>query len=375
MAVFLVLMPNGLKSNRIAIWIWIGGEAAFSAQRILLLSRPGEILHPYIYSGIAGSYLPFMHATLVSLGLICQILAIKAFQQHRHFSKQLIYGSLLLALLIGIISSQFLLDKSHHTVLLFMFGGLTLWQATILWPLITHSNGAKMLFGINIWIVQYSVILVLVLWLPVNHGFFNFTESIAILNDFFAALVRTLAFALMISERSHQSFSSISVTDTLTGSLNRRGMSAALEKAWRAAVNKRHLFVVTLLDIDHFSQINEQYGRDIGDDVLYALANRINEMKSGGDVLGRWGGDQFMLLLKDIDANEALMTIARICSAISEKPITDGAPAITISAGLLAYPSNEISGLRDLLSKVNESLLKAKINRNCTVFFNPGQTN
>lgn len=156
--------------------------------------------------------------------------------------------------------------------------------------------------------------------------------------------------------------------DALTGLLNRRSMMELLELEERRCSRGPRSMAVALLDIDHFKRINDTHGHAVGDRALQAFAHTVRRTVRGGDVLARWGGEEFVLLLSDIDAGAAQKLLQRIGQAVSQAVIAD-APAtlrMTVSAGLTLHQRGE--SMEATLERADQSLYRAKHQgRNCVV--------
>ena len=127
-----------------------------------------------------------------------------------------------------------------------------------------------------------------------------------------------------------------SVTDPLTGLLNRRGAQAAIDQ-WHVSAKP---FAVILLDIDHFKQVNDTHGHEMGDLALQFLAQQMRQLAGDNNVLCRSGGEEFMLLMPDADLKEAGALAEYLRITMASTPSPTGAP-ITLSIGVAHYPSGD----------------------------------
>lgn len=126
----------------------------------------------------------------------------------------------------------------------------------------------------------------------------------------------------------------LSATDPLTGLSNRRGfIAAALPALGRT---RRHSAVVVTLDIDRFKQINDGFGHPAGDAVLVAVAQALRGSLRDSDAVGRWGGEEFVVLLPDADLATGKVLAARLLAAVRQRaPHPAGGTAmVTVSAGV-----------------------------------------
>jgi diguanylate cyclase (GGDEF)-like protein len=158
------------------------------------------------------------------------------------------------------------------------------------------------------------------------------------------------------------------VTDPLTGLKNRRyfalAVAAETERARRARGGQ--MLLVALLDVDHFKRINDEYGHDAGDGVLVEIARRLQRAARAGDIVLRWGGEEFLLLLRDIDRGAADVPLRRLLAELADEPVEVGAHriAVTASIGALGYPADPSGGadldLEHAIARADAALYRAK---------------
>lgn len=158
-------------------------------------------------------------------------------------------------------------------------------------------------------------------------------------------------------------------TDPKTGLLNMRGWHEAAERALERSTRANTPAAVLMVDLDHFKSINDTWGHPAGDDVLEVVAMALRSETRPSDVVGRFGGEEFVLLLPDADSAEAVTAGERIRRSISELeiPTTDkrGGPVAitdrTTSVGIAVYPHHG-SELDDLLQVADAAVYEAKEN-------------
>jgi diguanylate cyclase (GGDEF)-like protein len=151
---------------------------------------------------------------------------------------------------------------------------------------------------------------------------------------------------------------SAAAVDTLTGLPNRRGVSRAFEEAM-AHVRDGGKYAVLLLDVDHFKSINDLLGHQTGDRVLAQIGRIIAENIRGVDVAGRFGGEEFLVLLRDAARERALQVAERLRVAIETGGLAyaDGKP-VTVSVGV-AY-ARAADGTADVMERADRALYRAK---------------
>jgi diguanylate cyclase (GGDEF)-like protein len=168
---------------------------------------------------------------------------------------------------------------------------------------------------------------------------------------------RELREANVALERSRAAMQELAMRDELTGLYNRRELVHRLTgEIDRAARTGRPLSFV-LLDVDHFKSINDQFGHQTGDVVLRVIATRLSGTLRGGDLLFRYGGEEFFLLLEGTDATGAIAVATRSINAIQSEPIMN--IEVTASAGT-AHWHPQVMEPSDLLSAADSALYEAK---------------
>jgi len=153
------------------------------------------------------------------------------------------------------------------------------------------------------------------------------------------------------------------ITDSLTGLPNRRQILRNAELEFQRAVRFRHPLSVMMIDIDSFKRVNDSYGHPAGDQVLAEMVKRCKKGLRNIDLLGRYGGDEFICLLVETDLESAREAAERTRKRVEKTPIkTDRGPLnITISIGVAAL-SEKHPSLSAALSSADDALYVAKKN-------------
>jgi len=120
-------------------------------------------------------------------------------------------------------------------------------------------------------------------------------------------------------------------------------------------------FCIAMIDIDKFKKINDTYGHDIGDSVIISLANILKRDTKGGDLVARFGGEEFCVALRDVDKNQAIGFFAKLRKTISDFTLKVDKHSInfTVSVGL---SFNDGSTIKEMIKQADEALFKAKEN-------------
>ncbi len=151
-------------------------------------------------------------------------------------------------------------------------------------------------------------------------------------------------------------------TDDLTGLFNRRHIFAELEKEVHRAVRYKRDLSGMMIDLDNFKQINDQYGHAIGDRVLYSFARMLEKSVRTMDVLGRYGGDEFLIILPETGLSSARVIAERIQSVSSnyQKQVLWEFENISVSIGLVALDESCRGDKNLFFEKIDNVLLLAK---------------
>lgn len=153
----------------------------------------------------------------------------------------------------------------------------------------------------------------------------------------------------------------VSDTDELTGTYNMRAFSSMLQRAFRQSVRYGHALSVVMIDSDNLKQVNDTHGHESGNRLLQHLVRCIREQLRGSDVMARYGGDEFIVLLPETNANGALEMAERIRKAVevSRFDVRGGDTNITVSLGVASYPEDG-GNLDVILEKADKAMYRAK---------------
>jgi diguanylate cyclase (GGDEF)-like protein/PAS domain S-box-containing protein len=157
----------------------------------------------------------------------------------------------------------------------------------------------------------------------------------------------------------------IAMRDSLTALLNRRAISDQVEAEWHRSARQQEPMCLLLIDLDNLKEINDQHGHSTGDEALLTLAGALRRAKRRYDWMGRWGGDEFLMVLPSTNLVEAQEIAERLRSIIEGTTLgeKDGQPIrVQASLGIACYsgrPGEEISQ-EQLLLHADEALYKAK---------------
>jgi diguanylate cyclase (GGDEF)-like protein len=178
-------------------------------------------------------------------------------------------------------------------------------------------------------------------------------------------LLTSLGFLLMQRERQEQEIARLAMTDALTGVYNRRTLFELGEKELSRARRDGSILSVVILDLDHFKHVNDTHGHLTGDAVLKRFVEIVQGCLRGSDVLTRYGGEEFCVLLPGAPESAARAVAERIRATLESSPIQveDLAIRVTSSAGVATLAPSERPAdqtLSKLVRRADEALYAAK---------------
>lgn len=200
--------------------------------------------------------------------------------------------------------------------------------------------------------------------LPFDAPFFPTVDGLLL--DAMVSFLFTLSYALALQEQLRLRILNLSRTDSLTGALNRRGAGDIVRAEWQRARAEPHPLAIAMIDLDRFKKVNDQYGHAMGDAALQAFSNTAMRLKRHGDVLVRWGGEEFLMLLPGTSVTHAHAFLQRLRDALRNEPTTPWLPfTLEFSAGVTDTDTlADIPDFEALLREVDQALYRAKRERN-----------
>jgi diguanylate cyclase (GGDEF)-like protein len=144
------------------------------------------------------------------------------------------------------------------------------------------------------------------------------------------------------TRRAMDHVKTLSETDELTGTLNRRAFLSIAARTHSLAQRFGRKYSVVMIDSDSLKKTNDEYGHEAGDELLKTMVQKIQGELRQSDLMSRYGGDEFVVLLPDTDNEGALLTAERIRERIAAAPLLIGPNRASISAsmGVATYPDN-----------------------------------
>lgn len=166
--------------------------------------------------------------------------------------------------------------------------------------------------------------------------------------------------------------------DSLTGLWNRAAIISFLKGALNRGVREQSPVTLILADVDHFKQINDCYGHAAGDHVLREVATRLEASTREYDWVGRYGGEEFVIVATDCDESEARAVAERLRHAVADTPVSIGhsSVAVTLSLGVATSTAGMVPNEDELLLAADEALYDSKrAGRNCARYRSTSRAN
>lgn len=177
-------------------------------------------------------------------------------------------------------------------------------------------------------------------------------------------LVETIGYSLAVSienARLYARSERMALTDSLTGLYNRRGIYQIGQRELERCQRYNRPLSILMIDLDHFKQLNDQYGHIVGDEVLTVASARLQEAVRRIDVVGRYGGEEFLVLLPECGLEFARGVAERIRQAVAGQPLasTAGPLNVTVSIGVSSGVKTPLE-LESLIQRADQALYRAK---------------
>lgn len=183
-----------------------------------------------------------------------------------------------------------------------------------------------------------------------------------------AAMVALQAAEVRISEleKALAQACQAAFTDPLTGALNRRGFADAYQREWARARRNGSPLALALIDIDDFKRLNDTFGHHVGDEALRHLVSSLRGALRPSDILCRFGGEEFIILLPETGLMEACAAITRILRHFTAHPLPGHDVVLSFSAGVVIQDRYE--PLENVLYRADAATYQAKrAGKNCVI--------
>lgn len=347
---------NVPAERRLAVRLWGGGNLIMAVGWLLLALRNTIPDWPSIVLG----------NTFLIAALFCELSAISLLVQ-RPLSLQ---RQAVTVLAFGL-SFHFLLQSgapAQYRIIL-IAGTLFVIALRVLYQL--HSNRDESLRNPRRMMQVFFLISAIASLLRLIHYGFLHTDAgslfeptpvqvLNFLSYYITVIGGGTAFMLMLSDLSYKELLLVASQDSLTGLRNRRSFMDAATRDLALANRHPRPLAMLMLDVDFFKSINDTRGHAAGDEVLRQLGTLLQAAMRESDLLGRYGGEEFCMLLVDVSLDDARRSAERLRQCIEEQPIYHDAQriAVTTSIGVAAWHAGQ--SLDQLLSEADHALYRAK---------------
>ncbi|MDF2440552.1 MAG: hypothetical protein JWN98_1536 [Abditibacteriota bacterium] len=201
------------------------------------------------------------------------------------------------------------------------------------------------------------------LWGQTPVGLFDHgnLQNISYIFSNLAVVVLTFGFVLMCGDKFNSNLHRLATLDSLTGSLNRGTMDLLIRKELSRSQRDGSTLSILLMDLDHFKRINDSFGHGVGDRVLQQFVTTISAHLRSHDLLGRFGGEEFIILLPNCSTAEAIVVAERIRLDTEQATVLHEQTPVccTVSIGIATHHSQETDHIA-LLHRADKALYVAK---------------
>ncbi len=258
-----------------------------------------------------------------------------------------------------------------------LIAGGTIFAAQCILPLVlmfdrrreTAGRGQYFLFGglafISALFTTRAVLALTGPAMPLSFFATNQTQSFLFLAAIICLILVAIGMVLMTKERSDERYRTLALHDELTGLDNRRAILRSLEQQAALARRSGQPLTLLMMDIDHFKHVNDSFGHIEGDEVLRMVANSITTRLRTQDLVGRFGGEEFLALLPATTAQGGYEVAESLRKGIADSRIhaPDGRIiGVTISIGVHQVGESSWEALADLINAADQALYRAKDN-------------
>jgi diguanylate cyclase (GGDEF)-like protein len=279
-----------------------------------------------------------------------------------------LWGSIILATIPVLVWST-LVEPNYRNrllVVLLVWGSMVLAHARLIW-----QHGGRTFsyrFTLVVLLVQAGVLLlrfVAALVLPSGDGLFSISpiQTLYVMSNAFVTTTLCMGLILMATDRLRAELEHLATHDGQTGVWSRVALIDTCEQELARCLRHGRSMALLMMDLDRFKAINDQHGHLMGDRVIRDFVDHVLALLRRPDQLGRFGGEEFIVLLPETSLEEAEHVAQRICSEVA-KP-SGLLPAYTVSIGVAANRPDDAQ-IDALLARADKALYKAKdAGRNC----------
>lgn len=339
---------------------------------IRMLTFKERIYYTLLCIGLLSSMLGFASAVIAGLDLtgLCASGACGLYLMFV-FAYSLLTKNMNRASLLICVGYNFILFPINYIYSGGATGGMPLYFIMGIFTINLLITGSMRILLSVLSVVSYSVLIL--------YGHYH-PESITLFHDSFSATVDLILSMLIVSfligtgvsalmreygaehqkvALLNQQLQEFAIKDPLTNLYNRRYLRKQLEYLIKQSKKDHQKLAVIIFDIDFFKKINDTYGHLVGDEVLKGFSRVLMEETRAHDIVGRYGGEEFLLILSETDAEAAMRLAERICQVVAKLPLANQlAVPITVSGGIGCFV--EDMTIEEIIAEADNNLYKAK---------------
>lgn len=196
----------------------------------------------------------------------------------------------------------------------------------------------------------------------------SWVHQIPFITSVFSIIALAFCLVWIINSRLVRSLENLSMRDSLTSLYNRRGLEKVARHLFENKQSNKHSTTVLMCDIDHFKSINDNFGHHVGDIVIQDVATLLKQHLRSSDIICRYGGEEFVVLLPNTDTNHAKDLAERVRVLIHNHRVKDY-PSIIPSISIGVAKCTNSQTVNHLIGKADTALYQAKESgRNCIVY-------
>jgi len=175
-------------------------------------------------------------------------------------------------------------------------------------------------------------------------------------------VLQQIALLLPLILKAYRRMREVSSHDALTGLYNRRRLEEELEHALENAARRKEPLSIAIADVDSLKVVNDEHGHLMGDELLKNFADLIRNTTRKGDIYGRFGGDEFIIIMPQANADTAIKRVKNWCAAIQRHEFKLGKQSfhLSLSAGVASIDKGRFDAMTSLIASADRALYKAK---------------
>ncbi|GAA0493596.1 GGDEF domain-containing protein [Alkalibacterium indicireducens] len=308
--------------------------------------------------------------TMLFVGNAYETIAILKVKGHYTFSVKQLYIYLTIGLIAAFHIVMLTANIESHRIAVASIGTVSMIVLPTFY-LLTEKNASVLsrlmgyIYGLII--LSFSIRTGMALMSESQMGLFTQSgvQSFSLLTVFFVMFSTNTGFILLLKEKADEELMRLASYDDLTASMNRRTFIRHGTQTLQTYARKKEPVSYLLFDIDFFKLINDQYGHEVGDRILQDMSEKIRSLLVSNQLFGRYGGDEFAILLPGMDPDEAFSAAEMIRLTILN-PIKKELPVYNVSIGLVTIVPDGSTQMSQLYIESDKALYTAKANgKNC----------